>query len=113
MVDSNIRVCILGGGVIGASTAYYLSKRGYENIVILERLGVASCSSGKAGGFLAKDWCDSRGTGDLAKRSYELHKELGKLFDTDYRSVNTLSVESNDKEKIEKVDLGNIKLFFL
>jgi sarcosine oxidase, subunit beta len=30
-------ILIIGGGVVGASTAYHLSKRGAENVLILER----------------------------------------------------------------------------
>ncbi len=52
-----MRVLICGGGVIGASIAYFLSCRGVKPIVI-ERTGVACAASGKSGGFLALDWCD-------------------------------------------------------
>ena len=52
-----MRVLICGGGVIGASIAYFLSCRGVEAIVI-ERTGIACAASGKSGGFLALDWCD-------------------------------------------------------
>jgi heterodisulfide reductase subunit A-like polyferredoxin len=38
-------VVILGGGIIGASTAYYLSKRGVA-CTIIERSSVASAASG-------------------------------------------------------------------
>ena len=39
-------VVILGGGIIGASTAYYLSKRGVASTII-ERSSVASAASGE------------------------------------------------------------------
>lgn len=51
------RVLICGGGVIGASIAYFLGCRGIHAIVI-ERSGLACAASGKSGGFLALDWCD-------------------------------------------------------
>ena len=60
-----MRVLICGGGVIGASIAYFLSRRGAKATVI-ERTGVACAASGKSGGFLALDWCDgtsARGSG--------------------------------------------------
>ena len=56
-----MRVLICGGGVIGASIAYFLSCRGVAATVI-ERTGLACAASGKAGGFLA--W-----TGAMARRS--------------------------------------------
>jgi glycine/D-amino acid oxidase-like deaminating enzyme len=43
-------VLILGGGIVGASTAYYLRNIS-ENlrIVIVDKVGVAAGASGKAG----------------------------------------------------------------
>lgn len=85
---ADLRVVICGGGVIGAACAYYLSKAGVRQITIVERAGVACHSSGKAGGFLARDW-----GGEFAMQSFDLHAELGRvLVGTDYRPVETLSV---------------------
>ena len=69
-----MRVLICGGGVIGASIAYFLSRRGAEAVVI-ERTGVACAASGKSGGFLALDWCDGTPLEALARRSFALHAE--------------------------------------
>src|SRR5690606_10218169 len=55
--SGRMRVAICGGGVIGASTAYFLSRRGAE-VIVIESTGVACAASGKSGGFLALDWCD-------------------------------------------------------
>ena len=51
-----MRVVICGGGVIGACTAYFLTRRGID-VIVVERTEVAAAASGKAGGFLALDWC--------------------------------------------------------
>jgi glycine/D-amino acid oxidase-like deaminating enzyme len=53
-----MHVLICGGGVIGASIAYFLSCRGLKATVI-ESTGLACAASGKSGGFLARDWCDA------------------------------------------------------
>ena len=50
------RIVICGGGAIGVSIAYFLSRRGAQPIVI-ERTPSAGAASGKSGGFLALDWC--------------------------------------------------------
>ena len=68
-------VLICGGGVIGASIAYFLSLRGIRATVI-ERTGIACAASGKSGGFLARDWCDGTPVQALARRSFDLHAEL-------------------------------------
>jgi len=64
-----MRVLICGGGVIGASIAYFLSCRGVKATVI-ERTGIACAASGKSGGFLALDWCDGTPLEALARRSF-------------------------------------------
>jgi glycine/D-amino acid oxidase-like deaminating enzyme len=48
--------------VIGACTAYFLSLRGIE-VMVIERTEVAAAASGKAGGFLGGDWCADMGKG--------------------------------------------------
>ena len=88
-----MRVLICGGGVIGASIAYYLSFRGVRATVI-ERTGVACAASGKSGGFLALDWCDDSPVEALARSSFALHGELAATMDADwgYRRLDTLNV---------------------
>ena len=61
--------------MIGASIAYFLSRRGIKATVI-ERTGIACAASGKSGGFLARDWCDGTPLQALARRSFDLHAEL-------------------------------------
>jgi len=87
------QVVIAGGGVIGAATAYYLSARGVKPTVV-EACSPACSASGKAGGFLALDWCDSSALGPLARTSYRLHAELAQTLqgDTGYRTVTTHSL---------------------
>ncbi len=70
-----MHVLICGGGVIGTSIAYFLSCRGVAATVI-ERTGLACAASGKAGGFLALDWCDGTPLEALARRSFALHARL-------------------------------------
>jgi glycine/D-amino acid oxidase-like deaminating enzyme len=69
------RIVICGGGAIGVSIAYFLSRRGARPIVI-ERHAVAGSASGKSGGFLARDWCRGSALDGLARRSFDLHAEL-------------------------------------
>jgi glycine/D-amino acid oxidase-like deaminating enzyme len=86
------RVVICGGGAIGASIAYFLSRRGVQAIVV-ERSGVACAASGKSGGFLALDWCDGTPLAALARRSFALHASLADKIGGDwgYRRLTTYS----------------------
>ncbi len=85
-----MHVLICGGGVIGASIAYFLSVRGVR-ATIIERTGLACAASGKAGGFLALDWCDGSPLQALARRSFALHAELAREIGGDwgYRRLQT------------------------
>jgi glycine/D-amino acid oxidase-like deaminating enzyme len=88
-----MKVLICGGGVIGASIAYFLTLRQVEAVVI-ERTGVACAASGKSGGFLALDWCDGSPLAPLARRSFALHADLAAKFDGrwGYRRLDAFSV---------------------
>jgi glycine/D-amino acid oxidase-like deaminating enzyme len=85
-----MRVIICGCGAIGASTAYFLSLRGAE-VVVVERAGVANAASGKSGGFLAYDWCDGTALQELARRSFTLHASLAEELELTwgYRGMTT------------------------
>ena len=78
-----MRVLIGGGGVIGACTAYFLVRRGVD-VIVVERTEVACAASGKAGGFLALDWCAGSPLDALARRSFALHAELAARIDDDW-----------------------------
>jgi gamma-glutamylputrescine oxidase len=43
---------IIGGGITGIATAYYLHKKGAKNIVLIEKATIASGASGRAAGIL-------------------------------------------------------------
>ena len=87
-----MHVLICGGGVIGACTAYFLARRGVD-VTVVERTEVACAASGKAGGFLALDWCTGSPLDSLARRSFALHAELASEIDDDwsYRRMNAYS----------------------
>ncbi len=86
-----MRVLICGGGVIGATAAYFLARAGAEPVLI-ERADIACGASGKSGGFLALDWCDGTALAALARRSFRLHAELADAMPArwGYRRVTTL-----------------------
>lgn len=87
-----MRVVICGGGVIGACTAFFLRRTGID-VVVVERTEVAAAASGKAGGFLARDWCAGSPVDALARRSFALHAQLpGEIAgDWGYRPMSAYS----------------------
>lgn len=80
---------IVGGGIIGLSTAYYLSlaatasntKSKPEEIHIVDSApALFASASGFAGGFLAADWFSPE-VASLGALSFKLHRELAEKFD--------------------------------
>jgi hypothetical protein len=94
-------IVIIGGGIIGACSAFYLSERlkacssssATTQVMVVERYQVAGCASGKAGGFLARGWGDSSPTQQLHHTSFDLHEKLAaQLGLATYRKLETLQV---------------------
>src|SRR5437879_13350098 len=95
-------VVVCGAGVIGASVAYFLTRRGI-GVTVVERSGVACAASGKSSGFLALDWCDGSPLGPLARASFALHAELARQLGTDYgyRRMDTFMLAARERGTIE------------
>ncbi|RYP44589.1 hypothetical protein DL768_008962 [Monosporascus sp. mg162] len=68
---------ILGAGIIGVSTAYYLSEHQPGSTIHLVEPSpeLFASASGYAGGFLAKDWF-SPASAELGALSFEEHRKL-------------------------------------
>lgn len=98
---SKKRVLVIGGGVIGVCTAYFLSKKG-ASVTLIEQSSIACAASGKAGGFLALDWCDNGPLSSLARTSFNLHRSLAQELNGEesygYRPLNTLSISVTESE---------------
>src|SRR3954468_16546425 len=104
---SSMHVLICGGGVIGASIAYFLGRGGVKATVI-ESTGLACAASGKSGGFLARDWCDGSPLASLARRSFELHARLAEQSAEDwgYRRLDTYGGLAGFPASRSSYDLG-------
>ena len=91
-------VVVCGAGVIGASVAYFLARRGVA-VTVVERSGVACAASGKSGGFLALDWCDGSPLEGLARASFALHAELARELGADYgyRRMDTFMMAARER----------------
>ncbi|WP_299414293.1 FAD-dependent oxidoreductase [uncultured Sulfitobacter sp.] len=74
-VPSHARVVIIGGGVIGCSVAYHLTKLGWKDVVLLERKQLTSGTTWHAAGLIAQLRATANMT-KLAKYSQELYGNL-------------------------------------
>jgi glycine/D-amino acid oxidase-like deaminating enzyme len=88
-------VVVIGGGIVGSSTAHFLKKRGAD-VTIIEGSSIAAGASGKAGGLLAYDWTEGQPSESLCVRtgaqpgihSAVLHAEVRLLMLIDIHIVN-------------------------
>src|SRR5262249_33295685 len=87
-----MRVVICGGGVIGACTAFFLSRRGID-VTVGERTEIAAAASGKGGGVPALAWSAGPPPEAPARRSFALHAALPEETGADwsYRRMNAYS----------------------
>ncbi|MEO1773322.1 MAG: FAD-dependent oxidoreductase [Pseudomonadota bacterium] len=69
------RVVIMGGGVIGCSVAYHLTRAGWSDVVLLERKSLTSGTTWHAAGLIAQLRATANMT-KLAKYSQELYGGL-------------------------------------
>ncbi|KIN75257.1 Glycine cleavage T-protein (Aminomethyl transferase) [Sulfitobacter noctilucae] len=74
-VPTHARVVIIGGGVIGCSVAYHLTKLGWKDVVLLERKQLTSGTTWHAAGLIAQLRATANMT-KLAKYSQELYGNL-------------------------------------
>ncbi|MDD9719281.1 FAD-dependent oxidoreductase [Sulfitobacter sp. PR48] len=74
-IPRHARVVIIGGGVIGCSVAYHLTKLGWQDVVLLERKQLTSGTTWHAAGLIAQLRASANMT-KLAKYSQELYGSL-------------------------------------
>jgi len=90
-LPSRARVVIVGGGIIGASTAYHLAKRGWADVVLLERKRLTSGTTWHAAGLITQARPTSA-TRQIVKRSLQIFESLeGETgFATGFQRTGTL-----------------------
>ena len=74
-VPQKARVVIIGGGVVGCSVAYHLTKLGWTDVVLLERKALTSGTTWHAAGLIGQLRATANMT-KLAKYSQELYGSL-------------------------------------
>ncbi len=75
-IPTQARVVIIGGGVIGCSTAYHLTKLGWQDVIVLERKQLTSGTTWHAAGLVV---CGGFATDTMlymAHYTRELYKQL-------------------------------------
>ena len=74
-MKTQARVVVIGGGVVGVSTLYHLTKKGWSDVVLCERTELTAGSTWHAAGLLPL-FNMSYSVGRLHKYSVDLYKTL-------------------------------------
>jgi len=95
-MKSQARVVVIGGGVVGVSTLYHLAKKGWSDVVLVERKELTSGSTWHAAGLLPL-FNMSYSVGQLHRYSVELYETLEEEtgLDAGLRQVGNIRLAMN------------------
>ena len=74
-MKTHARVVVIGGVVVGAGTLYHLARKGWSDVVLVERRELTSGSTWHAAGLLPL-FNMSYSVGQIHKSSVELYRTL-------------------------------------
>lgn len=91
-------VVVIGGGVIGCSTAYSLAKAGVGDVALLEKAVVGAGSSSKSAAMLSLQFCQDALTLEMAKQSYAAYMHFEEVMGTpiDFHRIGWLYVATEE-----------------
>ncbi len=105
-IPSHAQVVIIGGGIIGCSTAYHLAKLGWTDVVLLERKQLTCGTTWHAAGLVGQLRATSNLT-RLARYTADLfttlEEETGQA--TGFKQNGSLSIADNE-ERFEELKRG-------
>src|SRR6476646_4791834 len=101
-MKTSARAVVIGGGVGGASIAYWLSRLGWSDVVLVERAELTSGSTFHSAGLVGQ----LRGSLSLTQmmmRSVDLYRSLGSEtgLDTGWHEVGSLRLASSEERMQE------------
>jgi len=101
-LPSKTRVLIIGGGIVGCSVAYHLTKLGWSDVVLLEQGRLSSGTTWHAAGLVGQLRATHNQT-ELARYTRDLYtglqEETGQA--TGYRSTGSISVARTPEREEE------------
>lgn len=105
-IPTHAQVVIIGGGIIGCSVAYHLTKLGITDVVLLERKSLTSGTTWHAAGLVGQ----LRATQNLTKLAQyttnllkTLENETGQA--TGFKQNGSISI-ANNHERFEELKRG-------
>jgi sarcosine oxidase subunit beta len=97
-------VIVIGGGVIGTSTAFHLARFGAKSVLLLERDTVGGGTTSQSSGILRTHY-SIRENVELAKRSWEVFNRFAEYVGDDEASCGLVKcgylISASEGEKLE------------
>ncbi len=96
------KTVIIGGGIIGCSVAYHLTKLGWKDVVVLEKSALTAGPTWHAAGLVETGGFDSWSFVEMATYSLDLYQKLEEETgqSTGYKGVGYLEFATNEDELI-------------
>ena len=97
VLPERARVVIVGGGIIGCSTAYHLAQMGWKDIVLLERDRLTSGTTWHAAGLMVTFGSTSETMTEIRKYTRDLYRRLEAEtgFSTGFTPIGFIEAASN------------------
>ena len=113
MVRQAAKHLIIGGGIIGCSIAYHLTRRGETDVVVLERAGLTEGATWHAAGLVGQ-LRSSRNTTRMLQRSVAMYDRLqgeeGLQFD--WKKTGSLRLAATKERMLEAKRLATMAASF-
>jgi 4-methylaminobutanoate oxidase (formaldehyde-forming) len=99
-LPARAQVVIIGGGIIGCSVAYHLTKMGWRDVVLLERAQLTSGTTWHAAGLVSSGGFRTETSIEMAKYTVELCSRLGEETgqDTGFMPIGHLELACSQEE---------------
>jgi 4-methylaminobutanoate oxidase (formaldehyde-forming) len=97
VIPDRARVVIIGGGIIGCSTAYHLAHMGWKDVVLIERDKLTSGTTWHAAGLMVTFGSTSETSTELRKYTRDLYSRLESEtgLATGFKPIGFIEVASN------------------
>ena len=101
-IPKRAQVVIVGGGIVGASTAYHLARRGWSDVLLLEQNSLTSGTTWHAAGLVTQAR-ETWGTREIVQRSLEVFRSLEQDtgFSTGFVETGTINLATSPERRIE------------
>jgi glycine/D-amino acid oxidase-like deaminating enzyme len=103
-------VLVIGGGVIGASSCYYLSKKNLK-VALVEKSGIATGASGSCDGFIFLQSKKDNDLISLTRESLKIFENLSEelSYDIEFEKCGGLVIRSGSETSGDFLDFGQFQ----